>query len=1128
MKNMAVNRWSGLALSLFAVAATACQQLPSFAFAADADQAGHVDDGAVFTADGPLAVLIGKNAEGKPLMDVAVPPGVDGSLITPRTGEMLERAMLPVSKIVPQLARPDYLPKAGAAQNNNNGDDNVAATLDQRIKELQAILKDKPKDRAASTELLQLYLVNKDDPASALPLLESGADLKARIHLPLAAKTIEDLKENELLDLAIWYQEIGNRTKSEAGIKMLARSYRYYESFLKLHTAADIQNATAKIALMKVHEAMQARAAGAAKPIGPSLHVQRTYARARAAWREGQPHVAINLLEAANSLAPNQPEILRLMSQLYFGELRNAVQGAHYTKQVLALNPTDLDSLFLLGRYEFLHLRQWNNAIVVFAHALTIEDKAGDSAIPMLTHHYLGRALQNEGYDAASIAEFEKFLDAAAQMNRPSRYMQEVGLFTRTLPIAWIQVGDAHNRLNNPQAALIAYEEANKLDPDDRTELANRIAYTQLRLGRGTQALKAILALVKETRGDKTSLALLEYLISAGVSAKDLTDEMRKLSDELGQPSALVLALANMQDGSDGLKTLRDHLLNKPMDREVFQAWLEKTFASTAATAAGDAVMLTAELIAKEPSTIDRYGDLLLDAAKEPAKILTAIESLAAAEKSKGIVRLLKAMALLRAGNDDAAIDEYAAAAQADPSLVSAQASLVKLLVDRREYERASKALATIKASDDPRILPLRVRVLRETNKTVEALALLEGLTAQQKRNPDMVLEKAKLQLISGDFTGATNTLEAGLDANPNAEPLYEAMLDLLDEEDTPEAQRLMLRISERMFRQIPRSKIAQVRKAQLFIRNRDIDSAERTLRDLQKDHPTDARSLALLTQILFFTERKDGADELVLSRLKAYQASEEVAAVAIQLVRLHLQSGDPSRCMAIITATLNNRAAVRDPRPLAMLARFAMVRAKKFDGMDVFYKKITSDYPTHWADLMSDWALTHEYAGEKPKSEAILEKILEKEPKHAKTNNALGYSWADQGKNLERAEKMIEIALKEDPHSSAYLDSMGWVKYKLGKFDEAVKYLEDAASQEGGDHAVILDHLGDALYRAGRKNDALDWWTKAQQSIDPQELDLDLELAKTSAALREKIAAMRASKEPATAEVPPKVEKKD
>ncbi len=1118
---MAVNRWSGLALSLFAVAATACQHLPSFAFASEPDR------GAVFTADGPPAALIGKNAEGKPLVDVAVPPGVDGSLITPRTGEMLERAMLPLEKIVAELRKPAYIPKA--APDNANLD--PAARVEQRIEQLKAILKDKPRDRAASAELLQLHLLEKDDPAAALPYLEAGADLKTRVHLPLAAKAIDQLKKNELLDLAIWYQEIGTRTPGETGVKMLGRSYRYYEAFLKVHTAADIQNATAKVSLMKVHEAMQARAPGAAgnkKPAGPSLHVQRTYARARAAWREGQPHVAINLLEGANNLAPNQPEILRLMSQLYFGELRNAVQGAHYTKQVLALNPNDLDSIFLLGRYEFLHLRQWNNAIAVFAHALTIKDKESDPALPLLIHHYLGRALQNEGYDAASIAEFEKFLDAAALLSRPSRHMQEVGLFTRTLPIAWIQVGDAHNRLNNPQAALIAYEEANRLDPDDQAELVNRIAYTQLRLGRGAEALKVILTLVRQTQGDKTSLALLQYLIASGVNAKELTGEMQRLVEQLDRPSTLVLALATMQGGAEGRATLEKHLLARPMDREVFQAWLEQTFASTDAKAASAAVTLTAQLIGKEPATIERYGDLLLDAAKEPAKVLAAIEALPAAEKGRAIIRLLKAMALLRSGDDDGAINEYAAAAKEDPSLISAQASLIKLLVDRREYERAAKALASVKEIDDPRILPLRIRVLRETNKTAQAIALLDGLPARQKRQPDLVIEKARLQLITGDAAGAARSLEEGIDANPAAELLYEALLDLLDEDDTPESQRQMLRITDRMLRQIPRSRIAQVRKAQLFIRNRDINAAERTLRDLQKEHPADGRSLALLTQILFFTDRKADADELVHNRLKAHPASEEVIAVALQLARMHIQAGNPVRSLPLIEAALNNRAAVRDPRTLAMLARHAMVRAKKFDGVDAFFKKVTEAYPNHWADLMSDWALTYEYAGEKPKSEALLEKVLEKEPNHAKTNNALGYSWADQGKNLQRAEKMIAIALKEEPTSSAYLDSMGWVKYKLGKFDEAIKYLEDSIDQEGGDHAVILDHLGDALYRAGRRNEALEWWIKAQQSIEPEELDLDLELRKVSASLREKIAAMRAEKEPVTAEVPAKVEKKE
>ena len=1116
---MAVNRWSGLALSFFTIAAAACQQLPSFAHA-DAP-----DHGAVFTADGPLAATIGKTIDGKPLKDVAVPPGLDAALITPRTGQMLERAMLPLEKIVTEIQRPNYLPKSAPKPGDKQ---DPAARIDQRISELKVILADKPKDRAASAELLKLLLIEKDDAVAALPFLELGADLKTRVHLPLAAKPIDQLKENELLDLAIWYQEMGNRNTEAGGEKMLRRAYIYYEAFIKAHPAQDIQNATARVALMKVSQALDARAAGANKPKGPSLHVQRTYARARAAWRENQPHVAINLLEAANNLAPNQTEILRLLGQIYFGDLRNAVQGAHYTKQVLALNPADLDSLFILGKYEFLHLRQWNSAIAVFAYALSITDKDADAAIPLLVHHYLGRALQNEGYDAASIAEFEKFLDAASSLSRPTRYMQEVALFSRTLPVAWLQVGDAHNRLNNPHAALVAYEEAAKLDPDDRFELVNRIAYTQLRLGQGDAALKAVVELIKETNGDNTSLALLNYLVAAGANAKQLTGELKRIYEQLDRPAALALALANMQGGEDGRTTLREHVTAKPDDREVFQTWLTGTFKSESKTATVEAVRLTAQLIAKFPAAAERYGDLLLDAAPQLDALLTAIDALPGEEQAKPIIRLIKAMTLLRSDKDDAAIEEFTKATTADPSLVSAQASLIKLLVDRGEYERAGKALAGLKDATDIKILPLRIRVLRETNKTDEALALLDGLPVETRRNPEIVLEKARLQLTTGDVGGATKSLEDGVDSNPTAENLYEALLDMLDEIETAEAQRTAARITERMLRQIPRSKIAQTRKAQLFIRNRDIDSAERTLRDLQKEHPTDARSLALLTQILFFTDRKPEADELINGRLKAHPRSEEVSAVALQLARMHIQSGSPERAIELTTALLDNRTTIKDPRPLAMLNRLAMIRAKKFDKVDEFYKKIIENYPKYWADLMSDWALTWEYAGQKPKSEKLLEQILEKEPNHAKTNNALGYSWADQGKNLERAEKMIAIALKEDPTSAAYLDSMGWVKYKLGKFDEAIKYLERSMNEEGGDHAVIIDHLGDALYRAGRKDEALEHWLKAQQSIDPAELDVDLELKAVSAKLREKIGAMRTDREPPTAEVPAKVEKKD
>ena len=62
--------------------------------------------------------------------------------------------------------------------------------------------------------------------------------------------------------------------------------------------------------------------------------------------------------------------------------------------------------------------------------------------------------------------------------------------------------------------------------------------------------------------------------------------------------------------------------------------------------------------------------------------------------------------------------------------------------------------------------------------------------------------------------------------------------------------------------------------------------------------------------------------------------------------------------------------------------------------------------------------------------------------------NNDLGYLYAEQGKNLEKAESMIRKALQEDPDSSAYLDSLGWVLFKRGKVKEALEPLKKAAEQ--------------------------------------------------------------------------------
>lgn len=99
---------------------------------------------------------------------------------------------------------------------------------------------------------------------------------------------------------------------------------------------------------------------------------------------------------------------------------------------------------------------------------------------------------------------------------------------------------------------------------------------------------------------------------------------------------------------------------------------------------------------------------------------------------------------------------------------------------------------------------------------------------------------------------------------------------------------------------------------------------------------------------------------------------------------------------------------------------------------------------------------------------------------------NDLGYTWADAGKNLDRAEEMVRFAVFNEPRQPAYLDSLGWVFYKQGKMEDAVYYLKLTQEFSNGEDPIIFDHLADALYRLGRKDEAGEYWKKALALCDP------------------------------------------
>lgn len=135
--------------------------------------------------------------------------------------------------------------------------------------------------------------------------------------------------------------------------------------------------------------------------------------------------------------------------------------------------------------------------------------------------------------------------------------------------------------------------------------------------------------------------------------------------------------------------------------------------------------------------------------------------------------------------------------------------------------------------------------------------------------------------------------------------------------------------------------------------------------------------------------------------------------------------------------------------------------------------------YPDNVSLLFAYGLLLEE---EKKQNEALvwMEKVLSLQPDHVEALNYLGYTWADNNVNLEKALEYIQKANTLKPDNGFILDSLGWVYFRMGDLEKAGNELERAIALEPED-PNIHDHLGDVYQAAGHKEKARNAWRKAK-----------------------------------------------
>ena len=229
--------------------------------------------------------------------------------------------------------------------------------------------------------------------------------------------------------------------------------------------------------------------------------------------------------------------------------------------------------------------------------------------------------------------------------------------------------------------------------------------------------------------------------------------------------------------------------------------------------------------------------------------------------------------------------------------------------------------------------------------------------------------------------------------------------------------------------------------------------------------------------------------------------------------------SGSPMRASANIQAGLSLEALGRsdeatkrlqeivaaDPKDIDALSALGGLQrsAKNFaDAAQTYDKAIALlDKPdrSNWT-LFYFRAICFERTKQWPKAEADFKKALELFPDQPLVLNYLGYSWVDQGVNLDEAFKMLRRAVDLRPTDGYVVDSLGWANFKLGHYEEATRELEKAIELKPAD-PVVNDHLGDAYWRMGRKLDAHFQWNHARD-MGPEPEDLPAILKKIDSGL--------------------------
>lgn len=418
-----------------------------------------------------------------------------------------------------------------------------------------------------------------------------------------------------------------------------------------------------------------------------------------------------------------------------------------------------------------------------------------------------------------------------------------------------------------------------------------------------------------------------------------------------------------------------------------------------------------------------------------------------------------------------------------------------------RQHDEAAKVLARFLAKHpkDTAASQELSAVLVDAGRFQDALDFM-GQLPRDRRTPAMSYYEAKAYMGLNKRKPAMEKLRQALREDPNllaawselaflheqagewrqAEEAYRRILDL--GEDGPEVWIRLVRLALKQKNDAkalefidkgPKDRAFLFEVMGLLMDEGRQDAANAVLERLAGDEPGNADVIFMQAMIAVEKEKNlDKAFSLLAQIPKDHRFYDKSLTTRIQLA---LDSGRYDLAAPLIE---EGKSSFPDrPEFLFFEAVFYDKQGNLPKAAEVYWTTV-GKWPSS-TEALYRYATVLERMGNRAEALNVMERILSIEPDNPDALNFVGYSLAEEGRDLDRAQEMITKALLAKPDSPYFIDSLAWVYFKRGDTKKAWAEIQRAVSMPLEDPA-IWEHYGDIAKAMGKRKEAARGYARA------------------------------------------------